>query len=359
MVSVLSKRHIAVDSLASGVRLRPLRSGIVGAGLMGTWHAHALRKTGATLVGVADMNAARALSFSKRWNAAQAVTDVHTLLDTTELDVLHICSPLDTHFEIAEHAIRAGVNLIIEKPITPTAIEALRLFEAAAGRGVSICPVHQFLFQRGVLKAKELLNRAGRIVHMSAAICSAGGNAPESELDGIASDTLPHPISLMELFFQGDLETARWTTQRPGTGEIRAFGETNDTTISLFVSMHARPTRCEFELIGTLGTVYLDLFHGYAVFDSSKPSRASKLLGPFARSCRNLGAASLNLMKRSVRREYAYPGLEPLITGFYRSLSTGTAPPLTVSHSMSVSRLRDRLLVVLTENSEIAYRQTK
>ncbi|MCA1602139.1 MAG: Gfo/Idh/MocA family oxidoreductase [Acidobacteria bacterium] len=322
-----------------------LRAGIVGAGLMGRWHAEAVRKAGGQVSAVADLNLNLARRLAAGYHNARSFSDVGKMLNETDLDVLHICSPLSTHRSVAEQAIAAGVNLLIEKPLTPTAAETVHLYTEAAERGVLICPVHQFIFQDGALKAKELLSQIGQLVHISAVTCSAGGaGLPLEQLDIIAADILPHPLSLMQIFLSDVLSERHWEAVRPRCGELRISSEVAGTTLSIFISMNGRPITNSFQIIGRNGTIHLNLFHGYAFMEPGTVSRARKIAHPFESALRSLSAATINLGRRTARAERAYPGLQRLVVSFYHALQTKSPPPITPEDTIAIARVRDSLI---------------
>ena len=312
---------------------------------MGRWHAEAAHKAGGRVTAIMDPDLERAARLSSRYPSARIFSDVETMLKHNKLDVLHLCAPGPTHNTIASRAIDARLHLLIEKPITQTAEEAAQLLKRAANRGLLVCPVHQFIFQDGVLKAKTLLPRIGQLVHIDATICSAGGAGLTSErLDLIVSDVLPHPLSLMQIFLSRDLSAERWLTIRPAGGELRVSGENSGVTFSLFISMNARPTTNTFRILGTKGTIHLNLFHGYAFMEPGQVSRNRKIVHPFELSLRNLSAATMNLSLRAMRRESAYPGLRRLIRLFYQAVRTNSQSPILPEDTILIAQVRDHII---------------
>jgi predicted dehydrogenase len=311
---------------------------------MGRWHAWAAERAGGLAPAVADIDGAAATRLAAHYKGAQAFSDVEKMLRETKLDVLHVCSPPDTHYHIAELAINTGLSVIIEKPLTPRAIETEILFERAESRGVMICPVHQFLFQDGTIHARSSLPRIGRMVHLQGSFCSAGGAGQSDEqLDAIAADVLPHPLSLMQAFLPTGLPESGWEIARPCGGELRVSGEASGISLSIFISMRARPTLCSFQIFGVDGTIHMDMFHGYAVVEPGKVSRLRKMIHPFDLSIRTLSAAATNLAWRTIQWQPAYPGLERLVTAFYQSARAGAESPITRADVMAVARVRDLL----------------
>jgi predicted dehydrogenase len=331
---------------AVGRNNTPVTAGVIGAGLMGRWHAAAIRSAGGSLAAITDTNIDAARRLSKGYKGAQIFGDLNRMLaEATSLRVLHVCTPPETHYHIALQAIHAGLNVIIEKPLTPEAGETERLLSEAAQGGVYICPVHQFIFQEGVTKALILLPKIGRLVHINAIFSSAGGDlGTQQSLDEIAADILPHPISLLQRFLPGRVQDIKWEGSRPGAGELRFLGERAGITISIFVSMNSRPTQSTFELRGVAGSLHLDLFHGCAWMESGRVSRGRKILFPFEQAGNRTLSAASNLVRRIVRWEPAYPGLRRLIGSFYDSVRSGVNPPIAPDEIVQTALVRDLLL---------------
>jgi predicted dehydrogenase len=321
-----------------------IRAGIAGAGLMGLWHADAVKNAGGRVTAIVDNDIKSAEKLAARYNGVRVYTDVQTMLKQKDFEVLHVCTPLTSHYSIAESALEAGVHIIVEKPLSATAAETERLFRLAEENGARICPVHQFVFQEGVTKAKEMLPRIGQIVHMEAVVCSAGriGQSDE-DVDNIVADILPHPLSVIQHFLSNDLPEDYWSAIHPGSGEFRALCDMPGMTLSIFISMNARPTECSFRIVGTAGTIHIDMFHGFAFMEPGNVSRVRKISHPFELAARRFSAAAINLGSRIIRREPAYPGLRKLVSLFYEAVNSKSESPLSRNDTISIARVRDRL----------------
>ncbi len=133
-------------------RKREIRIGVIGLGFMGRTHVRAYRKAAAAgfasrLVAVCDRDAARlAGEPGERGNLEEAAPDeplfdpaeVHAyatpelLLADKEVELVSICSPTDTHVDLAIAALRAGKHVVVEKPVALSSSEVERLAEVAA-----------------------------------------------------------------------------------------------------------------------------------------------------------------------------------------------------------------------------------
>lgn len=325
--------------------LTPVRAGIVGTGLMGRWHAHSISKVGGRVIAVSDLHENAACSLASHYPGAVVFAEAEAMLHQVKLDALHICTPLATHYDLTMLALEAGVNAIIEKPLTPDTEETERLYEQADARGLLVCPVHQFIFQDGVLRALVWLPEIGNVTQMQGTFRSAGGvGLTAQQLDAIVADILPHPLALFDVFLRDGLPETDWVAVRAQRGELHAVSDMGGVTAIISISMNARPTATTFEIVGTNGTIHLDLFHGYAFREPGQVSRARKMIHPFDHSARQFSAASLNLAGRALRQEPAYPGLRRLIGSFYEAIRGEGAPPISREAAVAVARGRDKLM---------------
>jgi predicted dehydrogenase len=321
-----------------------VRAAVVGAGLMGQWHAHAIRRAGSRVVAIVDADVQRAEQLAARCPERPAiVSDVGEALSRHAVDVVHVCTPVESHEAVAGAAIAAGVHALVEKPLAPDQATVERLHARAAEQGVLLCPVHQFLFQPGVLQAAHWLSSLGAIRHFEMVACSAGadqGGDPEQ----VARDILPHGLALARRLLGAQWLDAGWHTAPGEAGEIRATTSCGPTSVSITVSMHARPTENSLILRADEGTIHANLYHGFATLERGSPSRLDKVGRPFAGAALVIGAAMSNLARRAVRRESAYPGLRELVERFHRATTGMDEPPITAAESIDVARARDRLL---------------
>jgi predicted dehydrogenase len=326
-------------------RQRPLRAVIVGAGLMGQWHADAVARAGGAVAAVVDGDRRRAARLAARHAGAAAWTELCAAPSTEMLDVVHLCTPSETHRRLATEALRSGLHVLVEKPVATTAEESAELLALASARGRLICPVHQFLFQPGVQRTHRAMRSIGPLVHVETRVCSAGaeGRVPEVR-DGIVADILPHPLSLLARLLGPGLADVQWQVQCPRSGELRIAGTMNQTSLSVLVSLNGRPTNNSLLLIGSRGTIHADLYHGFAVHDRAKSSRLQKIAAPFRLSTGTFRAATVNLLRRAVAREIAYPGLRALVDRFYRAIKEEASSPIAAWEITAVALARDRVL---------------
>jgi predicted dehydrogenase len=320
-----------------------MRAVIVGAGLMGRWHAAAIRRAGGRVVAVIDSDAAAGARLAAQ-TGATASTDLRGAL-ARGADVVHVCTPLASHLELAAIGLEAGCHIVLEKPAARTYAETVLLTDMGSQRKRMVVPVHQFCFQDGVLAIRRGLERLGRVRHVAFATCSKGAEATGANPDAIAADILPHPLALGRLLLDTEMGSVPWRLRRPAAGEWRFDGiSPGGATIAGLISLASRPPFASLEVLGDRGSVRADLFHGFAVFETGRSTRAYKVLRPFSVGGRTLLTAAVNMSRRVVRREPAYPGLFRLIRAAYAAVREASAPPISFAEMLDVAAARDRLM---------------
>lgn len=335
------------------MRRSRLRVGIVGAGLMGRWHGHAAERAGADVVAVCDSDVERARALAARHRGSRAFNALGESLGL--VDVVHVCTPTDSHVSLATEALRAGRHVLVEKPLTPTVGETAALLGLAASVGKLICPVHQFLFQDGTRRVLRQVDQIGALRHVDITICSAGAEGRDAiARDNLALEILPHPLSLLARLGADAVDGLRWSIRHPAPGEIRALAEAGMATAMITISMSGRPTSNRMQIVGVRGTAHVDFFHGFGWIQAGDVSSARKLAQPFASAAASALAAAANLARRTYRHEPAYPGLRTLVHEFYAATTGRASCPIPPQEVIAVARACSRLRGALNDHAPLA-----
>jgi len=136
------------------------RIGIIGCGGIATGkHMPALQKQpNAAMVAFCDIDEERAVTASKAFGSpdAKIYTDYKELLADQSLDIVHVCTPNDTHAEISIAALEADKHVMCEKPMAKTAADARRMVEAAKRTGKKLTIGYQNRFRSDSQYLKRL-----------------------------------------------------------------------------------------------------------------------------------------------------------------------------------------------------------
>ena len=142
-------------------QLSPIRTGVIGVGNMGQHHTRVLSLLkDVELVGISDVNVERGLDTASKYR----VRFFENYLDLLpHVDAVCIAVPTLLHHKVGMHCLKAGVHILVEKPIAASIAEAESLVNAAAEHNCILQVGHIERFNPAfqelskVLKTEELL----------------------------------------------------------------------------------------------------------------------------------------------------------------------------------------------------------
>lgn len=166
------------------------RVGVVGTGYLGRLHARILTEMPeATAAGFVELKdeTAREVETNlklKRFDSVAAMAK--------EVDCAVIATPTTTHFNVARQLLEAGLDVMIEKPVTPTVEEAQQLIDLAESRGRIIQVGHVERYNPAVTAVAHL---AKQIRYLEAE--RLGVFVPRSLDVDVLLDLMIHDINLV------------------------------------------------------------------------------------------------------------------------------------------------------------------
>jgi predicted dehydrogenase len=122
-----------------------LRAGIIGVGFMGRVHAQAARVAGADIVAVASSSPQAAAEGAAALGAERAALTSQELIDSADIDVVHVCTPNSAHRNLAAAALASGKHVICEKPLATTLADAQLL--AGQARSLALVASVPFVYR--------------------------------------------------------------------------------------------------------------------------------------------------------------------------------------------------------------------
>jgi predicted dehydrogenase len=137
-----------------------LRIGVVGTGHLGSRHAKVYsaieKSSNITLVGVCDINEEMAKEVGLKYNT-QYFTDYNDLIG--RVDAVSIVVPTSAHHVVARDFLKAGVHVLVEKPITRTLEEADELIKIAEEKNLIIQVGHIERFNPAVRAIEPFIHQ--------------------------------------------------------------------------------------------------------------------------------------------------------------------------------------------------------
>jgi len=154
---------------------KSLNVGLVGYGFMGRTHSNAFLQASRffdlpyqpVLKVVCARNPERLKTFAENWGYQTIETDWRALVERSDIELIDIASPNDTHAEIAVAAAKAGKMVLCEKPLGRTAAEGKTMFDAVEASKTPNMVWYNYRRVPALVLIKELLDegRFGRIFH--------------------------------------------------------------------------------------------------------------------------------------------------------------------------------------------------
>src|SRR4051812_23471301 len=158
--------------------MKTLNVGLIGYGFMGRAHSNGYRKVNnffdldyrPVLKAACARDEAKVKAFADKWGYESVETDWRRLLARKDIDIVDICTPNNTHAEIALAAAQAGKMILCEKPLAMNGPEALKMVEAVERAKVPNMVWYNYRRVPAVTLAKQLVDegRLGRIFHYRA-----------------------------------------------------------------------------------------------------------------------------------------------------------------------------------------------
>jgi predicted dehydrogenase len=187
-----------------------VKAAIVGTGAIAHEHAAGLQAQGGRvrLVAAVDLDPGRLGDFCESRGVRSAYTDLDLMLAAERPQLVHICTPPATHYELIVRCLGAGSWVLCEKPLCGSLAELDRIGEVERETGAYCSCVFQWRFGSGAQHLRGLI-REGALGRPLVGICQttwhrdrAYYTAPwrgrwATELGG---PTMGHGIHAMDLF---------------------------------------------------------------------------------------------------------------------------------------------------------------
>lgn len=142
---------------------------LIGTGFIGPVHLEALRRLGIPVVGVLGSAPERSRQAAQELGIPRAYASLEELLADDAVQVVHITSPNNAHYEQARRSLEAGRHVVCEKPLALTTVETKALVELASRSGRVAAVNYNLRFYPLALEARERVRRGdlGAVLHVT------------------------------------------------------------------------------------------------------------------------------------------------------------------------------------------------
>jgi predicted dehydrogenase len=141
-----------------------MKFAIAGAGYIAAIHAKAIRNNGGELVAVVEKFSDKAEAFAKKFHVKKQYATLRELLRADGVDALVIGTPNFLHAPQAIAALKAGMAVMVEKPMAMNVAQGQKMTEASAASGAPLMVAHCWRFDEDVNWLKKKTPQLGKIV---------------------------------------------------------------------------------------------------------------------------------------------------------------------------------------------------
>jgi predicted dehydrogenase len=210
------------------VQAPTLRFGVIG---YGYWGPNVVRNlshlNNATLSTVCDKSPTAQRRLQKAHPSVQFSSDPNELINSPDIDVVAVITPVWTHYELAKAALLNGKHVFVEKPFTSNAAQAEELIEIAEKKNLKIMVDHTFLFTGAVKKISQLVDEGalGKLFYYDSTRVNLGLFQHDVN---VIWDLAPHDLSIMDHVIRKEAEAI------VATGETHFNGHEDVAYITLY-----------------------------------------------------------------------------------------------------------------------------
>lgn len=185
---------------------RPVGIAVIGSGYWGVNYVRVFRElANAELVVVCDQREHRIGEIERQFPGTRTTTRLDDVLSMENVDAVVVCTPASTHHSVTKQCIEAGKHVLVEKPIATTVAQSNDLIRLAETHNVRLMVGHTFLFNSGIRKVKEYVDRneLGHVYYLYARRTNLG---PIRTDVNALWDLAPHDVSIFN-FLLGAVPT--------------------------------------------------------------------------------------------------------------------------------------------------------
>lgn len=346
---------------------KPLKSAIIGCGAIAHEHVRFLKHSHrAEFVAAVDRSPALAGFFRDHYGAGAAFDDARTMLDSVEVDVVHVLSPPGTHEELVRMALDANCHVVCEKPMSGTAAETGALLEHADRRGRVLVESANTMWNENVVAVRQLIDDGTlgevREIDIALALDLAGGPFGDLNLTGpgvrlaggAVHDFLPHMCgAFLHLAGQTTVDAVEGRlanhsgNPRVGYDHLDCLVTAGPVRGRLKLAPDVSPAAFALVVRGTQASVETELFSPYLRVTGGKNTGKRAPL-ELMQSGMAMVRSGVRGFRDKVVQHTPYHGLVHMLDDVYAALQEGRRPPVTPESTLATAAMVDRIVALRT-----------
>jgi predicted dehydrogenase len=348
-----------------------LKVGIIGCGKIADAHASQIQRIdGCEIVAVCDREELMARQLSERFRVPRCFSEVAEFLNSSKLDIVHITTPPQSHFDLAELCLEHGCHVYVEKPFTLRAWEAKELIDLANARSLKLTAGHNAQFTHAARRMRQLVHEGylgGPPVHLESLWCYQLGDDAYAKAvlgskrhwvrelpGGLLNNNISHGIAKLAEFLTADSQVVsaygfvssplRSRGEQEIIDELRVMiRDAERTTASFVFSSQMRPSMHQFRIWGPKNGLVLDDDQQTVIKlrGSRYKSYLEMFVPPLSFAGQYVGNVWRNARLFLARDFHMESGVKNLIEAFYRSITGKQAVPIPYREILLTARIMD------------------
>jgi predicted dehydrogenase len=183
----------------------PIGLAVIGAGY---WGPNLVRTALATpalrLQYLCDLDIGRAETVLGPYLTVRATDSYDEVLADPAVNAVAIATPAGTHFDLVRSALEAGKHVLVEKPLTPSVAEGVKLAALARESGLVLMCDHTYCYTPVVKQIRELIRsgQIGDLQFIDSVRINLGLVQPDVD---VLWDLAPHDLSILDFVLPEDV----------------------------------------------------------------------------------------------------------------------------------------------------------
>jgi predicted dehydrogenase len=352
--------------------MRELRIALVGCGQIADGHVSEIAKiAGAKLVAVCDAEPIMAEQLAMRFSVPSWYDCFDRMLESETPDVVHICTPPASHFELAKSAVDHGCHVYVEKPFALDYRQTDELLRYIEARGRKVTIGHNSEFDPPSEEMRTLVRDGvlGSAVHVESwfgySLGGSFGKAIMSSSDHwvhklpgkLFHNNINHMLNKITEYLVDEtplVQAMAWKS-----GAATCYGDVRDelydelrvvikgSSVSAYgtFTSSVKPVAQFVKVYGTKSIATLDYVSRSVVVDRGAryPSAVGRLIAGYDQARSYANSSWLNT-KRFLKNDYHYfAGLNLLIQKFYSSIRHDTPLPVSPDKIRQIAWIMDEI----------------
>ena len=369
-----------------------LRVAIIGCGKVADQHVLAIHRIpNCKIEALCDRELLMARQLGERFGISKCFSDLKGMLEAVSPDVVHITTPPQSHYSLAQQCLKSGSHVYLEKPFTVSASETESLIQLAQSCGSKVTVGHNYLFTLEMLEMRRLVKEGfvgGRPIHLesywsydlgdTSYVGPLLGNRDHwvRQLPGqLFHNIISHGIAKLAEFLDDELteivSTAHQSEEFGSLGgdevldELRVLIRDKKGMTAFFCFSTQIRGLNRLRVFGPAGSVSADIITGSLVRKKARSYKSylAYFVPPFKNACEHLRNARVNVANFLRRRLYQDFGMTELIRRFYDSVRKGALPPIPYREIFLTARIMDEVFAQIypgrDEKREVADRRSE